>query len=88
MSSDGMRPPDAPRSTTERAADGTVISRPDEADEFMTDENVYILEVWRSPADPALSIARAIDHRQAQDRGRQVGRAQVEALDQDLFIVV
>lgn len=58
MSSDGMRPKLAPRSTTEEAADGTVISRPDEADEFMTDENVFILESWHSPLDPALSIAR------------------------------
>ncbi len=58
MSSDGMRPKDAPRSTSEQATDGTVIRRPDEADEFMTDENVYILESWHSPLDPALSIAR------------------------------
>jgi mannose-6-phosphate isomerase-like protein (cupin superfamily) len=53
-----MRPSAAPRSTTEQAADGTVIRRPDEADEFMTDENVFILESWHSPLDPALSIAR------------------------------
>ena len=58
MSSDGMRPPLAPRSTTDQAADGTVISRPDEADEFMTDENVFILESWHSPLDPTLSIPR------------------------------
>ena len=58
MSSDGMRPKDAPRSKTEQATDGTVISRPNEADEFMTDENVFILESWHTPQDPALSIAR------------------------------
>jgi mannose-6-phosphate isomerase-like protein (cupin superfamily) len=54
----GMRPATPSRAVVEQATDGTVVSRPEEADEFMTDENVYILEVWRSPADPALSIAR------------------------------
>jgi mannose-6-phosphate isomerase-like protein (cupin superfamily) len=57
--SPGMRPATPSRAVVEQAADGTIISRPDEADEFMTDENVYILESWRSPADPSLSIARA-----------------------------
>ncbi len=54
-----MRPALPSRAVVEQGADGTVISRPDEADEFMTDENVFILESWRSPADPSLSIARA-----------------------------
>ena len=55
----GMRPRRAPRATVEVAAGGTVLCRPSAADEFMTDENVFILESWRSPRDPALSIARA-----------------------------
>ncbi|MDA1077316.1 MAG: cupin domain-containing protein, partial [Proteobacteria bacterium] len=32
--------------------------RPDEADEYFFEEGCYILELWNSAADPALSIAR------------------------------
>jgi hypothetical protein len=62
MSSDarrGMRPRRAPSARVEVGPGGTVLCRPAPADEFMTDENVFILESWRSPRDPALSIARA-----------------------------
>lgn len=62
MSSDtvrGMRPRRPSIACIEAGPGGTVLCRPAEADEFMTDENVFILESWRSPRDPALSIARA-----------------------------
>ena len=35
------------------------MCRPDEQDEFLSSENVMILESWNVDADPELSIARA-----------------------------
>lgn len=55
----GMRPQLAPVSAVEVAPGGITLRRPAQDDEFMTDENVFILESWRSPLDPALSVARA-----------------------------
>ena len=46
------------RQVAETDHDGHVELEIEEADEFMTDENVFILESWHSPLDPALSIAR------------------------------
>jgi mannose-6-phosphate isomerase-like protein (cupin superfamily) len=36
-----------------------VICRPHEGDEFLSSENVFILENWNHADDPALSVARA-----------------------------
>jgi len=36
-----------------------VVIRPDEHDEFMTEEHCHILEVWNRDVDPDVSISRA-----------------------------
>lgn len=55
----GMRPRRPPRTRVEQGRGGAALCRPVEDDEFLSAERVHILEAWRSPLDPALSIARA-----------------------------
>lgn len=54
----GLRPPERPSSRLLRDELGVAIHRPDSADEFLSDENIYVLESWHTPLDGTASIAR------------------------------
>jgi len=54
-----LRPEGPQRQRRCTGAGGEAICRPDERDEFLSSENVMILESWNVNTDPELSIARA-----------------------------
>lgn len=55
----GLRPGRAGRHRLRSGSSGETICRPSARDEFLSSENVRILESWNVESDPDLSIARA-----------------------------
>ncbi len=54
-----LRPAGTGRQELRLGPDGSAICRPCDGDEFLSAENVRILESWNTEQDPDVSIARA-----------------------------
>lgn len=54
-----LRPAEPARHELTTGGSGETVCRPAEEDEFLSAENVHILESWNTVHDPGLSIARA-----------------------------